>query len=131
MKSKLADQDVAHGAVERVLHDMAAELDADVTPDEQGALQFTFPAIRKQFLASETVRNKLRLENRALGEIVYDTSDSAEQAGERELSLFDRQLEGDASLDRYLPTADRIDFEDEFELVAFDEQLQLRKSARR
>lgn len=130
VNSRLEDQDVSRGAVESVLHDLAAELDAEVSTDDEGALQFAFPAIREQFLASETVRNTLRLENRQLGDIVYDTSDSAEEAGDRDLALFDRQLEGEARLDRYLPDADRVAFHDDFEMVAFDEELRLRKLGR-
>jgi hypothetical protein len=128
VKSRLKDQNVTRGVVESVLHRLATELDADVAPDEDGTLQFSFPAVRKQFVASETVRHKLRLENRELGEVVYSTSDSAEAAGERELALFDRQLAPeDADLDRYLPSVDKIAFEDDYELVAFDEELMRRR----
>ena len=125
--SRLKDQDVKSGAVESTLHDLAAELDAEVSTDEKGALQFAFPAIRDQFIASETVRNNLRLEKRQLGDIVFSTSDSAEEESERDLALFDRQLTGgEAVLDQYLPGLDRIDFEDDYEIVAFDEELKLR-----
>jgi len=121
--SRLEGGAVSPGAVERELHTLAAEFDAEVLADEAGALRFRFPAVREQFEASETVRHTLRLENRALGEIVYDTSDSAEEAVARDLSLFDRQLEGDAALDRYLPAPDRVGFEEDYEIVAFEEEL--------
>ncbi len=122
----------ASGAeIERVLRSLAAELDADVEVDEAGDTRYRFPAIHRQFLASETVRRKLDLESRSLGEIVYSTADTAVEAGERELALFDRQLEGDeARLDRYLPSTDRVDFEHEFELVAFEEELRARGLAK-
>jgi hypothetical protein len=123
VKARLKEQDVSKGAVESVLHDLAAELDADVSTDEKGALHFAFPVIRRQFAASETVRDRLRLEKRQLGDIVYSTSDSAAEAGEREIALFDRELAGEASLDRYLPGLDRVAFEDDYEIVAFDEEL--------
>ena len=50
----------------------------------------------------------------------------AVEAGERELRLFDKELAGDVDLDRYLPATDRVDFEDDYEIVAFDEELQRR-----
>lgn len=122
--SRLEKRMVKRSDVEAAVHQLAAELDAEVTTDEQGTLRFAFPGVRLQFLASETVRSKLRLEDRSLGEIVYATSDTAEEAGARELALFDRQLEDrDAHLDRYLPGLDRVSFEDDFEIVAFDEEL--------
>ncbi len=125
VRSRLKDQAVSRPAVESTLHRLAAELDADVTTSEDGALLFAFPQIRDQFAASETVRDRLRLEKRSLGEIVFATSDSAEEATERDLALFDRALAGDEpALDRYLPAIDRIDFEDDYELVAFDEELE-------
>lgn len=127
VKSRLKEQEVGRAAVEAALHDLAAELDADVTTDDEGALQFAFPAIREQVVASETVRSKLRLENRRLGDIVFDTSDSAQDAGERELALFDRELGGDVQLDRYLPAADRVGFQDDYEIAAFDEELKLKR----
>lgn len=121
--ARLEQQRVGRSAVERALHALAAELDADVAPDEAGELRFRFPSVRRQFLASETMRKRLQLERRTLGEIVYDTSDSPEEATVRDLALFDRQLAGDADLDRYLPAADRIDFEEDYEVVAFEEEL--------
>ena len=127
VQSRLGDQQVKRGAVESSLHDLAAELNAEVSTEADGALRFAFPVIRDQFVASETVRNKLRLENRQLGDIVFSTSDTAAEESERELALFDRQLAGGAAdLDRYLPGLDRIDFEDDFEIVAFDEELKRR-----
>ncbi len=127
VKSRLKGQNVKRAAVESVLHDLAAELDAEVSTDETGVLEFAFPAIRTQLLASETVRNKLRLENRQIGDIVFSSSDTPEEANARELALFDRQLEGvETDLGRYLPGLDRIDFEDDYEVVRFDEELKMR-----
>jgi hypothetical protein len=122
--ARLKDQVVTRGEVESALNDLAAEFDADVTTDEEARLLFRFPALARQFAASETVRNKLRLEGRTLGEIVYSTGDSDSEASERELRLFDRALEGDdADLGRYVPAVDRIGFEDDYEIVAFEEEL--------
>ena len=59
-----------------------------------------------------------------MGDIVFSTADAEETAGQRDLALFDQALlEPDASLDRYLPSVDRVSFEDDFSLVEFDEEL--------
>jgi len=122
--SKLDTQSVSRDRVERILQELASDLDADVSVAEDGAVTYRFDAVRRQFAASETVRAKLRLEQRQLGEVVFSTSDSTEEASKRDMALFDRALsDGDAKLDRYLPPVDRIGFEDDFELVAFDEEL--------
>ena len=124
---RLEKQVVERADVESTLHELAAEFDADVSAGEDGALRFTFGEIRAQFTASDSVRKKLKLENRRLGDIVFSTSDSESEATDRDLALFDRQLEGsEVDLGRYLPSVDRIDFEDDYELVAFDEELRQR-----
>jgi hypothetical protein len=122
--SRLEDQVVESSEVEAELHALAAELDADVTTDEQGAHLFAFPALRRAFVASDAIRRKLELEKRTLGDIVYSTSDTAAEAADRDGALFDRAL-ADARVDveRHLPALDRVGFEDEYELVAFDEEL--------
>jgi hypothetical protein len=75
-------------------------------------------------VAAETVRTKLELEKRTIGEIVYATSDSTEDARARDARLFDRALEaGRIDVDRHVPEAGRVGFEDDFEMVAFDEEL--------
>jgi hypothetical protein len=98
-------------------------LDADVTPNESGELQYTFPALPRQMRAAESVRRTLELEKRDLGEIVYSTADTALEADRRDMRLFDKALEGSVDLGRYVPAVDRIDFEDDYALVAFDEEL--------
>lgn len=118
VESQLKDRDVTRQAVERELHALAVEFDADVTAADDGNLWFRFDAIHRQYAASETVRRTLQLENRTLGEIVYSTADSGKQAEERELALFDRELVGGESLRRYLPSVDRVAYEDDFEVVA-------------
>ena len=125
--SRLKQQVVERATVDAALQGLAAELDAAVAVDDAGDTRYTFPALRQQFTASETVRRKLQLENRTLGEIVFSTSDSAAEAGERELALFDRELtESETDFGRYLPALDKIGFEDDYELVAFDEELKQR-----
>ena len=125
--SRLKQQVVGRADVDAAIQTLAAELDAEVAVDDAGDTRYSFPALRRQFTASETVRRKLQLENRTLGEIVFSTSDSAAEAGERELALFDRELtESEADFRRYLPALDKIGFEDDYELVAFDEELKQR-----
>ena len=125
--ARLKGQTVLRPKVEAALHDLAAELDAEVSSGDDGTLRFTFEQIRREFTASETVRTTLRLDDRSLGDIVFSTSDSAEEETERELALFDRQLAGDAvDLNQYLPPVDRVAFEDDYEIVAFDEELKQR-----
>ena len=109
--------------VDVALQELAAEFGADVSPDPEGELVYTFPAISREMGASETVRRNLALSDRPLGEVIYSTADSPEEAGARDLRLFDRQLGADLDLSRYVPSTDRVDFEDDFELVTFDEEL--------
>jgi hypothetical protein len=129
--SRLKDQDVARSAVEKELHRLATELDADVGTSDDGAVHFTFPAIRDQYAAAEHARGRLRLRERTPGRVVYSTSDSPEEATERDLALFDAELAGSGpDLRRYLPGVERVGFEDDFELVAFDEELKARRGVR-
>ena len=122
--SRLEGASVSVGQIEALLHELAADLDADVSVADDGGVSYRFDAIRRQLAASETVRAKLRLEQRDLGEIVFSTSDSPEDADRRDADAFDRELSGEpGSLDRYLPAVDRIGFEDDFEIVAFEEEL--------
>jgi hypothetical protein len=129
VSARLPEQRVERRLVESVLHDLAAELDADVTADESDALSFAFPGLRREVLAGEAMRRKLRLEERSLGQIVFATSDTAEEADRRDRELFDRALTaGDVELGKYVPAVERIAYEDDYELFAFDEELE--RSAR-
>jgi hypothetical protein len=126
------EQNVSRDEVETTLHALAAEFDADVHPGEDGELRFTFDSVRVQFAAGEVVRNNLKLQNRQLGDIVFSTSDSAEESTDRDLALFDRELEGgDVDLNRFLPSTDGVGYEDDYELVAFDEELKSRGLSRK
>lgn len=131
VSGQLKDQEVTREAVDRALQKLAAELDADVAPGEGGELQYSFPALPREMAAAESVRRTLELEKRQLGDVVYSTADTPEEADRRDLRLFDRALEGSADLGRYLPSTDRVDFEDDYELVAFDEELARERSSRR
>ncbi len=136
VQAKMKDQNVDPSEVEAALHQLAAEFDADVSAGEvgpsgaSGPLRFSFPAIRDQFLASERVRQRLKLEDGKLGDIVYSSADSGEEASERDQAAFDRELAGDVDLSAYLPSPDRAGFEDEYEIVAFEEELKRRGSGK-
>jgi len=129
--SRLGEDAAAVRLVESTLHELAAELDADVTTDEAGALRFSFPALREEVSAGEAIRRKLRLDERDLGEIVFSTSDTPDEAERRDEALFDRALVGDGDLGRYAPSVEQIAYEDDYELVAFDEQLRRDQPGRR
>ena len=133
VQAKIKDRKVDPSEVEAALHQIAAEFDADVSSggsEGSGPLRFSFPAIRKQFLASETVRRRLKLEDRKLGEVVYSSADSSVEASERDQAAFDRELAANVDLTAYLPSPDRAGFEDEFEIVAFEEELKRRSAAK-
>ena len=125
--SRLGGQAPSRHQVETELTRLAAEFDANVEPAENGSLVYSFPAIRRQFAASEGMRRSLRLEGRSLGEIVFSTGDSESEAAARDLAAFDRELDG-AGLDLmpYLPSPDRVAFEDDYAVVAFEEEMRAR-----
>ncbi|HSM60780.1 MAG TPA: hypothetical protein VK849_08280 [Longimicrobiales bacterium] len=128
-KSRLSGhQAVGRDEVETALHDLAGEFDAEVEPGEAGEIRFRFPSLRSEVAASEATRRRLRLDTREVGPIVFDTGDSTAQEDARALAAFDRELEG-ADLRRYAPAPDRVGFEAEYELVAFDEELAGRRLA--
>jgi hypothetical protein len=126
VSNRLVDQAVSREAVDAVLRDLAAELDADVEASESGVLHYAFPSLPRELRAAESVRRALELDKLDLGEIVYSTADTPAEATVRELRLFDRALEGDLDVDRHLPSTDRVDFEHDYELVAFEEELNRR-----
>ena len=133
VQAKIKDRKVDPSEVEAALHQIAAEFNADVSSGESegsGSLRFSFPAIRKQFLASETIRRRLKLEDRKLGEVVYSSADSSVEASKRDQAAFDRELAAEIDLTAYLPSPDRAGFEDEFEIVAFEEELKRRSAAK-
>ena len=127
VSSQLKDQAIQQVDVETALHKIAAELNADVSTDESGALQFSFPTLRNEFLASDTIRRKLRLDEQDVDKIVFSTSESSEEQGQRDLRLFDEKLkERGIDFRQQVPSVDQVSFEHEYELVAFDEELKQR-----
>lgn len=132
VRTRLPEDEVTKEETDEALRALASEFDADVTVDDNGVVRYTFPAVRSHFAASESVRSRLRLDRRSIGDIVFHTGDSEEEATDRELALFDRELLDDPrSLTRYLPSVDRVGYEDDFELVAFDDELARSGSDRR
>ncbi|HSR40572.1 MAG TPA: hypothetical protein VLL48_00330, partial [Longimicrobiales bacterium] len=139
--------------VEEALHELAAEFDADVDTDPAGTLEFRFPGVRRQFAAAAETRKALALEALEVGEIVYSSADDAEEAYERDLDAFDRELAAGApdvprleeegaeaddatpalppgeseDLSRYVEAPDRIGYVEDWELVAFEERMNRRR----
>jgi hypothetical protein len=154
VQARIKNRVVDPTEVEAALHQLAAEFNADVTSGEaggdgdvgpsgkgvasragalstaSGSLQFHFPAIRRQFLASEAMRRRLKLDEGKLGEVVYSSADSDQEAYAREEASFDRELAANVDLTAYLPSPDRVGFEDEFEIVAFEEELKRRREGK-
>jgi hypothetical protein len=122
--ARLPKQTVTRTQIDKVVDELAGEFDADVAPDEEGRLVYTFPSIRREVESSEILRRSLRLDSQLTGDVVYSTADTAVEAGERELAAFDRALEsGEIDLGRYVPSVDRVGFEADYEAVAFEEEL--------
>ena len=127
VKARLTDHPVDKSEVENALHQLASEFDANVSADPDGVLLFTFSMIRRQFVASETVRRRLKLEDRVIGEVVYSSADTGREASARDRATFDRDLEeGELNLSSYVPSPNRSGFEEDYEIVAFEEQLKKR-----
>lgn len=99
------------------LEALATEFDADVTPGDEQTRGFVFPSIRTAFEGAASVRARLRLHERKVGDIVYSSADSDAEASERELASFDRELSG------YVAAPSNTGFEDVLDLIEFDEEL--------
>jgi hypothetical protein len=82
---------VGRHAVEAALRRLAADFHAPVT-ELNGDLFFGFRAIKRQFLASQIVRQSIRLARTAEGASVFDSADSPARAAARDLEAFDREL---------------------------------------
>ncbi len=114
---------VGKGSLEGELQSLLAEFDGEVEEDAEGTAKYRFPSILTQFQGAEIVRRRLRLEDQEVGDIVYASDQTEEEAHARDLAAFDRELEPGEDLTRYLGAPDRAGYLDEFELVAFDEEL--------
>ena len=113
------DQPSLPSLVQKELERLAGEFDADVEagPESGGPrdseMRYRFGSVRQSFVEAEVVRRRLRLGDQKLGPIVYDTSDTADEESEREMKALEREL----GLDRYLPSPDRVDYQEDFEVV--------------
>jgi len=120
------------GRVGAALHQLAAEFDAEVDAGPDGTLEFRFPDIRRQFQAAAAMRSELALERREVGEIVYSSADTTEQAYEREADAFDRALDSgrdgvvQEDLTRYIEAPERVGYVEDWELLAFEEEMRRR-----
>ncbi len=113
----LRERTAQRGEVEQALHQLAAEFDADVVVDDQGHHQYTFPKVRQAFLASADGRSQLRLEERSVGDVVYSSADDAQEAEQRDLKNFDRELAG------YVEAPKRVRHLADYEVAEFDRML--------
>jgi hypothetical protein len=139
----LAPKKTSPRAVEAELLRLTADWDAHVSVGDDGQSEYRFEEIRMQFLAAEEVRRALALETREIGEIVYSSEDSSAEASRRDARAFDRELargeissgteatgRAAAGLSRYLPSAQRVAYVDDFELVTFDEEIRRQTTLR-
>ena len=112
------------------LQALTAEFDGDVEETAEGKVQYRFPEIRRQFQEAERIRAAARLEAQEVGDIVYASDETKEEADEREVEAYQREMVRQEDLERYLQAPDRLSFLDDFELVAFDEELKWGRALR-
>jgi hypothetical protein len=110
-------------AFETRLLELTAEFDGEVEETPDGTARYRFPGIRVQFQGAERIRRSLRLDRQVVGEIVYASDESREEADRREVEAFEREKARQEDLERYLQAPDRVEYFDDFELVAFDEEM--------
>lgn len=108
---------------QRQLQQLTAEFDGEIEETPEGEARYRFPEIRLQFQGAEEMRDALRLETQELGDIVYASDQTEAEADQREVEAFDRELGRQKDLERYLQAPDRLGYVDEFELVAFEEEM--------
>lgn len=132
--------------VEEELVRLTAEFDGEVSATDDGGIEYRFEGLRHAFVESEKVRREMGLEEQEVGDIVYSSADDVQEQGRRDLEAFDRALasaapagvlgagEGDGDeadpstgLDRFVRAPGRVGYLDDFELVAFDEEMEKRR----
>ncbi|RMH22079.1 MAG: hypothetical protein D6701_01670, partial [Gemmatimonadetes bacterium] len=92
VRAALPDGVAYDAAVARVLEDLAAEFEADVTPGDERTRGFVFDAVRRAFQGAARVRARMALLDRSVGRIVYSSDDDAAAQDARDLESFDREL---------------------------------------
>jgi hypothetical protein len=107
----------------RQLQHLTAEFDGDVEEFPDGEARYRFPEILRMYQGGEVVRRHLKLERQEVGDIVYSSDESREEKDRREVEAFERELERQKELEAYVKDPNRLGYMDEFELVAFDEEL--------
>jgi hypothetical protein len=112
------------------LQKLTAEFDGEIEETPDGAVRYLFPEFRLQFQGAEEVRKGLSLESQELGDIVYASDQTEAEANEREVEAFDREFGRQEELEQYLQAPDRLGYMDEFELIAFDEEMSRGKTLR-
>lgn len=108
---------------QRHLQRLTAELDGEVEEGPDGTVRYRFPEVLRTFQAAEVVRRSLTLERQEVGEIVYSSDESREEADQREVEAFEREMARQKEMERYLPDPDRVAYIDDFQLAAFDEEM--------
>lgn len=107
----------------RQLQAFTAEFDGEIEETPDGAVLYRFPEILRRFQGAEVVRQTLSLEDRRVGDIVYASDESKEESDRREVEAFERELGQQRELEAYVQDPNRLGYMDDFELVAFDEEL--------
>ena len=129
VRQRLKDWPVTPKMVLGELEKLAAEFDAAVEADDDG-FRYRFPGVRESFVEAELMRRRLKLGDRKLGRIVYATADSGAEASKRDRDAFDRELaRAEADVSRHLPSAGRVGYEEDFEVVM--EEARVRAPRRR
>jgi hypothetical protein len=116
----LPEHPVPQAMVEKALHDLAAEFDADVVVGPNGETVFRFPKLKEQVAEGEILRRSLKLDEKEVGDIVFSTADSALEGSDRDLEAFDRALAEPApavDVSGLVADVDKVRFEAEWERV--------------
>jgi len=79
--------------INKTLEEAVADFDAEVDTDHAGRHVFDFPTIRRAYAEGEAFRKKLALDKQKIGEIIFSSADDTQQAEERELKEFAKELE--------------------------------------
>lgn len=108
---------------QRHLQRLLAEFDGEVDETVEGAARYRFPEVLREFRGAEVLRQHLELEKQEVGDIVFSSGDSQEEADLREVEAFEREMARLDDMERYLPDPGRLGYMDDFELVAFEEEM--------
>jgi len=107
----------------RHLQAFTAEFDGEIEETPDGAALYRFPEILRRFQGAEVVRQTLNLEDQRVGDIVYASDETRKESDRREVEAFERELGQQKELEAYVQDPNRLGYMDDFELVAFDEEL--------